>query len=663
MNRLLVIAIALAAMIGFANASRAADPGADTLAAQQIVHLLDYVGSDYGGAVSEGRVVDEKELAEQLEVLAEAGRLAARLRPPAQRHAAFQPREAVERVKRLVEAHRPETEVAAAAKAGRTELVAFYDLVQAPRELASRERGQRLYEQHCVACHGIDGRADTPRALQLSPRPVNFHTPELARALSPQRVFSTVRFGVPNTAMVPFDFLSDAERWDVAFYVSEFDHAPPPTGSHDSARLFGLGELATESDDELRDDLRSSGIEVGALETALADLRLRAPYDPQTLQPKGASGMVQRARRGLQKASLLLRRDSDAAKTLLRNVYLDNIEPLEAPLRARDPVLTRDIEARFKELPADIDRGAPQADVDKKLEALRGELARAGHLLEEGTGSGSSFWTTLLPSAGIALREGVEAALLIAALLAIVGGAGRPERKRWVHAGWTAALAAGVATWLASRRVVEMSGVGRELLEGISALLAAAVLFYVSYWLFAKREAARWVTYLRSKASSSGAAFSLFGISFLAVYREAFETVLFYQALIAQPGSAYAAGVGAALGAALLVAGVFAYGRVVGKFVPPRSFFSLSTLLLYALAVVFAGQGISALQTTGHLPLHAVGLPNLPALGVYPTIETYLAQATFVLLAIIAGIVMRIHRSRPAARGPGSGIPSEGAKL
>jgi len=108
---------------------------------------------------------------------------------------------------------------------------------------------------------------------------------------------------------------------------------------------------------------------------------------------------------------------------------------------------------------------------------------------------------------------------------------------------------------------------------------------------------------------------------------------------------------------------VFAYGRVVGKFVPPRSFFSLSTLLLYALAVVFAGQGISALQTTGHLPLHAVGLPNLPALGVYPTIETYLAQATFVLLAIIAGIVMRIHRSRPAARGPGSGIPSEGAKL
>ncbi len=263
--------------------------------------------------------------------------------------------------------------------------------------------------------------------------------------------------------------------------------------------------------------------------------------------------------------------------------------------------------------------------------------------------------TTLLSSAGIALREGAEAALLIAALLAVVGRAGPAERKRWVHAGWICALAAGVLTWVASRRIVQMSGVGRELLEGISALLAATVLFYVSYWLFAKREAARWVTYLRSRASTGGAALSLFGISFLAVYREAFETVLFYQALMVQPGSASAAGLGALLGAALLVGLVFAYGRA-GKFAPPRLFFALSSSLLYALAVVFAGQGISALQTTGHLPLHPARLPHLPALGVYPTIETYLAQATLIALALVAGVLLRVHRP-PPARPPNSGIP------
>src|SRR5439155_15148590 len=115
----------------------------------------------------------------------------------------------------------------------------------------------------------------------------------------------------------------------------------------------------------------------------------------------------------------------------------------------------------------------------------------------------------------------------------------------------------------------------------------------------------------------------------LAVYREAFETILFYQPLVAQPQTGAAAGVGALVGAGLLVALVLAYGRA-GRFAPPRSFFAFSTVLLYALAVVFAGQGIAALQTTGQLPLHPVALPHLPALGIYPTIETYGAQAVFV---------------------------------
>src|SRR5438105_15943605 len=99
-----------------------------------------------------------------------------------------------------------------------------------------------------------------------------------------------------------------------------------------------------------------------------------------------------------------------------------------------------------------------------------------------------------------------------------------------------------------------MSGLGREMLEGITALIAAAVLFYVSYWLFAKREAARWISYLRSKAGTGQAAFTLFGVSFLAVYREAFETILFYQPLLAQPSTGAAARVGALVGALLLVA-------------------------------------------------------------------------------------------------------------
>src|SRR5256885_9246558 len=285
--------------------------------------------------------------------------------------------------------------------------------------------------------------------------------------------------------------------------------------------------------------------------------------------------MVVRARAGLRKMTTqLLRGDRDGARARVLAIYLDDVEPIEAPLRATDPLLCRDIERGFKEIRVDIDRGVPEPALRDKLASLLSLMGRAGRALE-GRGRGPSFVAIAAESAGIGVREGAEAALLIAALLAVVGRGGPPERKRWVHAGWISALAAGALTWFGARRMMDMSGMGRELLEGGTALLAAAILFYVSYWLFARREAARWVTYLRAKAGGRQAAISLFGISFLAVYREAFETVIFYQALIAEPGTSAPAAVGALVGAAFLVALVLAYGRA-GKFAPPRSFFMFS---------------------------------------------------------------------------------------
>jgi high-affinity iron transporter len=662
--RKLVSVVALGALVatmGASHLARAAD-AVDTLAAQQVVHLLDYVGSDYGVAVAGGEVKNPTELAEQIEVLAEAARIAAKLHGPAN---APDFRAHVLSARELVERHRPEAEVAAALAKVRTELVAYFDVTHPPGELPSHDRGKQVYEMHCATCHGSDGRAETPRAAELTPRPANLLAPDVARLLSPARVFATTRFGVPRTAMVPFDFLSDAERWDVAFYASGLDHRRPATPPRREARLFGLGELAERTDDALRDDLRTAGIGEADIETALADLRTVAPYDADTLRPKGPAQLLMLARASLKKVELaLVRGDREGARSRLLNVYLDDMEPIEAQLRAVDVQLTRDIELAFKEIRADVDEGAPEAEVKRKLDALVVLLGRAASALDRS--APSTFSETFVKSAGLALREGVEAALLIAALLAVVGRSGAPERKRWVHAGWLSAACAGTATWFGARRLIQLSGVGREMLEGIAALLAAAVLFYVSYWLFAKREAARWMAYLRSKAGGGQAAFSLFGISFLAVYREAFETILFYQPLMAEPGAGTAAAAGAVVGAALLAALVIAYGRA-GRFAPPRSFFTFSTLLLYGLAVVFAGQGIAALQTTGHIPLHPVALPHVPALGIYPTVETYVVQTTLIALAVGAGVVIRFfQRAPPAPPGPAGGNMAgsrEGVKL
>ena len=659
----ILLACATAAM-----SSRAADSVVERRDAEQVVHLLDYVAADYGLALGGKGPPNEAELAEQIEVLAEAARHAARLPdvPGAPRHLAS---EGVQKIKHAVEARRPPAFVEEAAKALRVQLTALYDLVEAPAATPSEARGAELYEMHCSGCHGADGHADTPRAAEFTPRPSDFHQPDVSRKLSPFRVFTTLRFGVPKTAMAPFDFLSDAEKWDVAFYVRSLDHRTLPKGGGSKGggsevRAFGLAELARETDDELRGDLQEAGVSVDRVELALAELRVRAPYDLETLKPKGAARLILRARAELRKVSALLVRDErDEATMVLLRAYLDDVEPLETPLKAMDAELGREIEQRFKQLRRDIAEGVPRGDVDRGLDALSTLLARAGHKLDD-KDAAPSFAATMFSSAGIALREGVEAALLIAALLAVVGRAGTPERKRWVHAGWISAAVAGAITWFLSRHLLEMSGLRRELIEGLSALLASTVLFYVSYWLFAKREAARWVSYLRVKAGS-GATFSLFGIAFLAVYREAFETVIFYQALMAQPGESAAAGLGALLGAALLFAIVIVYGRA-GRFAPPRSFFAFSSALLYALAVVFAGQGISALQTTGHVPFHPVRLPHLPALGVYSTVETYVVQAVLIALAVGAAIAIRYHREPPAPPGPGrDGIAGsrEGAKL
>jgi high-affinity iron transporter len=256
--------------------------------------------------------------------------------------------------------------------------------------------------------------------------------------------------------------------------------------------------------------------------------------------------------------------------------------------------------------------------------------------------------STAISSGGILLREGVEAALLIAALLGVAAQAGLGYRRRYIHLGWALAVALGLVTWIVSSKLIALSGASRELIEGVTALLATLVLFYVSYALLAKREVARWMKFLRAQVSPQRAAISLFGVAFLAAYREAFETVLFYQALLSTQASTAAALVGAAFGALGLGLVVAVYTRA-GKFAPPQVFFKISSYLLYGLAVIFAGQGIAALQITAVLPIHPLPLPSVPALGIYPTVETCLIQGILIALAIFGVVMTGKKGAAPAA--------------
>ena len=211
---------------------------------------------------------------------------------------------------------------------------------------------------------------------------------------------------------------------------------------------------------------------------------------------------------------------------------------------------------------------------------------------------------------------------------------------RWIHAGWIAALVLGFVTWAVASYLLDFSGANRELTSGVTALIAAGMLLYVGWWLHGRTQAQEWSRFLRDQVSAAleqKTLWAVASVSFLAVYRELFEVVLFYQALWIQAGSG---GQHAVLGgvavATLLLAlvgwGIFKYSLRL----PLKPFFAAMTVLMVLLAVVFAGQGIAALQEAGAMGIRPVPFVTVPLLGVHPTMETLGAQLA-VLVAVALG--------------------------
>ncbi len=252
-------------------------------------------------------------------------------------------------------------------------------------------------------------------------------------------------------------------------------------------------------------------------------------------------------------------------------------------------------------------------------------------------------------SLSIIVRESLEAFLIIAAMIAALSAMNEKKSVKFVHIGWMAAIVAGFATWWVSSTLVRISGAQAEMIEGVTSLLAAAVLFYVSYWLISKVEVEKWKEYIESKvklAVGKSAAAMAF-VAFLAVYREALETVLFYQALIFQAGSS---------------AGAVLWGFVVGTVVvavlsialfklsvrlPIKYLFSITGLSLYALSFMLIGKGVHELQEAGVISETVADfVPHLSALGIYPTYESFLPQTV-----VIAAIVFAVYKVASAASG------------
>ena len=590
--------------------------------------LLDYIAVDYIEAVEDGKVTNELEYAEMQEFSASVVERMAALPANAQRAQLVADAEA------LAEAISAKVEPAVVARDARrlaSELIAAFPVPLAPDAVPDLARGAALYAQSCASCHGVSGDGAGPAAEGLDPPPIAFDDVARARERSAFALYQVIGQGLEGTAMPGFSDLPAEDRWSLAYYSGSIAFPEVERG-----RRIWNDEPAIRA--RIPDLAALSGLTPAALGEAIGTERADAVMAYLRAHPEAVAsdttGSLALARERLQQSLAAYEAGNKTeARELALSAYLDGFEPLEAVLSTRDADLLASVEIGMAELRAAISRGDPVAAVAEKVNALDVLFYRAETVLAPANASEASAF---LGAFAILLREGLEALLIVIAMIAFLRKAERTEVLPFVHGGWLSALGAGALTWVAATYLIGVSGAGRELVEGFGSLFAALVLLSVGIWMHGKSQAGEWQRYIRKTmqhALSRRSAWFLFGLAFLVVYREVFETILFFAALWTQghTGAIFAGSASAVVLLALIAWVMLRYSRRL----PIGTFFAYSSVLIGVLAVVLAGKGISGLQEAGLMRITPLpGLPRLPILGVAPALEPVVAQ--ILTLALIA---------------------------
>jgi high-affinity iron transporter len=551
---------------------------------------------------------------------------------------------------------------------------AALDLPSRPVDLAD---GQRLYRMHCSSCHGPTGLGDGAQAKGMVPPPPAVGRAADMRDRTPAILFRIVSVGVAGTPMVAWSgTLSVDQRWSIIAWLNSLRSSAAPavgqglyvqrcaachgaSGGSDGTLSRALSRLPVELSSfgwqaERTDAQLASAIRHGVAGTAMPPARDLTDAEADHLvgyvrtlsltdAPASATGdgaldperTVRAVMTQLDEALSAARggRTEDASDRAF-DAYIA-FEPLETPARARAPGRVASLERHFAEFKGAI-RGNDLRTAERSRNAIEQGMPGLVELARPAAGQWGAFYASFL----IILREGFEAILVIGAIVALLLKTGHRERLRSIWTGVLLALGASALTAFVLATVLRALPATREVIEGVTMLVAVAVLFSVSYWLISKVEAARWQQFIREKVDAAlahGGGTALVVVAFLAVYREGAETALFYQALFNEAtghGGALAAGIVAG-GAVLAV--VFTLFHRYGVKIPLRPFFAVTSVLLYYMAFVFMGKGVSELQEGNLVPVTPLpGWPQIEPMGIFPSVETLLAQVVLVLLFVFA---------------------------
>jgi high-affinity iron transporter len=353
----------------------------------------------------------------------------------------------------------------------------------------------------------------------------------------------------------------------------------------------------------------------------------------------------------------------EEAASAMTSAYFDAFDPLERRLVARRPQEIRPLEARFNALRGRIGAGLKGEVLVAELASLRNDVSDAIARSQSGGTFGTAFFASLVTI----LREGVEVILLLTMLITLVAKAGQPKAMAAIRWGVGSAAVASMLTAVGlNLLVVTSQGRAREQIEGWVLMLAAGVLFYVSYWLISQTESKRWTDYLKNQVKRGVAAggFGTLGLtSFLAVYREGAETALMYQGLIAGQAGSKLGIVGVVAGLLVGLIGLGLIYRIIRSTsikLPLRTFFKVTGFVLFGMAIVFAGNGVFELQSSGLLKISPIAFlgAGVPWLGLHPNVQVLSVQAL-----LLGGALIALFMPTRLPAEPGSARPSVGEPI
>jgi high-affinity iron transporter len=627
--KMILIGGALLAIAGLVAPQQPSQLADQATVARRVAATAQLAAQEYANGVAQGRVVAQAEVDEAKLFLQESRRSAGLLSAEARSGLIRDIDSLIQFVGRAAPPESVTSRVEAMTRSLSQQLNVVLD--ELPAQAPSLARGSEVYQERCAGCHGAAGRGDGPQGIGMEPRPADLTDRGELAGQSPLDYYRRVTIGVAGTAMPSFESrLSSQDRWSAAVYASllRLPHAngkvPPalrafPTTGRmtDTELLAALGE---------RDTTAAGWARVAAVRA----------FQPDASAAANAAVFSQ-VRAELDTTFALARSGDTSASTRAFDAYM-HFEQVEQGVRAKNPGLAAHLEADFAALRTRTAGGATSGELETIRRQLEAGLENAERLLGDPLSPANLFLQSLV----ILVREGLEALLIVGALMTFLAKMGAAHRKRDIHIGVVGALGASLLTAFALETIFQLTPAKREALEGGTMVVATLVLFYVSYWLLSKMEVAKWNHFVKSKvqdALTSGSGLALAVAAFLAVYREGFETVLFYKALFLSAGTAGGSMpivAGIVLGCLVMSVVYVAINRF-GLRLPLKPFFGVTSAFLYYMAFVFAGKGVAELQEGGLISTTIVpGAPRIPALGIYPTIESLVAQGILVALLIAA---------------------------